>query len=217
MNLRILILATSFVATLSCTSNRSAIESNSELEITTTKDSAASAKLFAQKILGNHLRVQNHERHPSRYLDVQMIFETDDLLSYTSYSDNRLKDNSKIKDYNGYLLFVANYEDAMSAAHAFQELKTNTQVRISSLQGYSGLLVEQVQVFERIREKGGLITHKDNYVFYLLESCDKPPLGDNWTEYENIFLRYIFTNGRVEVINSDCGQDSFLVQEIRIH
>lgn len=155
------------------------------------------------------------------YWDIQMIFEADDFRSdhfntYTSYSNMQGFDKSVDGNYDGVILFMATYKDKKSAQHAFEKLKSNTKIRIAELEGFAGLLVEQVQVFERIRKSGGLFTQKDKYVFYLLESCETPPLESNWNDYENLFLSSITEkNEEIEIINADCGQDVFLVQKIK--
>lgn len=184
--------------------------------LTSNSDIADSALIFAKKVLKENLRIRYHERAIKNYFDVQMIFETDDLISYTSYFDKRYQDKLEEGNYNGFILFVANYKNTKSAKYAFQELKNNTPIRLSELEGMAGLLVEQVQIFERIRKSGGIFTQKDKYVFYLVETCEKPPVGTNWREYENLFLDYITEkNERIEVINADCGKDEFTIQNLK--
>jgi len=176
---------------------------------------------FSESVLNEKLRVIVHDRVPSNYWDIQMLFEADDFNSdhfnsYTSYSNVQSFDKPVDWNYDGVLLFATTYKDVQSAKHAFQVLKSMTKVRISELEGFAGLLVEQVQIFERIRKSGGLLTQKGKYVFYLLESCGAPPVGESWNDYENLFLSFITkTNEEIEIINADCEKDVFLVQKLK--
>lgn len=175
---------------------------------------------FSKSVLNDSLRVIVHDRVAMGYWDIQMIFEADDFQSdhfntYTSYSNMQGFDKSVDGDYNGVILFAATYKDVPSAQHAFQVLKTRTQIRMEELEGQAGLLVEQVGIFERIRTSGGLFAQKDKYVFYLLETCETPPVGESWNEYENLFLSFITErNEEIEIINADCETDEFVVQKI---
>ena len=176
---------------------------------------------FSENVLKENLRVIVHDRTPSRYWDIQMIFEADDFNSdhfnsYTTYSNMQHFDKSIDGNYNGVILFVATYKDVPSAQHAFQEVKTRTQIRMEDLKGQAGLLVEQVRIFERIRISGGLFTQKDKYVFYLLKSCGLPPVGESWNDYENQFLSFITEkNEEIEIIKADCKNDKFIVQKLK--
>ncbi|MEL6847877.1 MAG: hypothetical protein AAFP92_05135 [Bacteroidota bacterium] len=175
---------------------------------------------FSKRVLKENVRVVMHDRVAMNYWDIQMIFEADDFRSdhfssYTTYSDGQNFDTSIDGKYDGVILCVATYKDVPSAQHAFQEIKTRTQIRIAELEGQAGLLVEQVRIFERIRISGGLFTQKDKYVFYLLKSCHEPPAEKNWNDYENLFLSFITEkNEEIEVINAVCGKDAFVVQEL---
>ena len=205
----------------SCGVQKAEQEIRNNKELTFNTDLAKSALNFSKHVLKENLRVIDHQRVPSSYLDIQMIFEADDYKSdhfesYTSYSNLMNPDNSAKSDYDGFILFVANYKDVKSAEHAFQQLKSNTKIRITELEGFAGLLVEQVQVFERIRKSGGLFTQKDKYVFYLLKTCEAPPIGSSWSDYENLFLEYIMEkNEEIEVLKADCAKDIFSVQKIK--
>lgn len=183
-------------------------------------DPTESAHDFAKFVLGDSLSVMVHDRVAMGYWDIQMIFEADDFRSdhfntYTTYSNMKGFDKSVDGDYGGVILFAATYKDIPSAQHAFQVLKTRVQIRMEELEGQAGLRVEQVRIFERIRTSGGLFAQKDKYVYYLLESCEMPPVGASWNEYENLFLSFIAEkNEEIEVINADCEQDEFIVQKI---
>ena len=103
-----------------------------------------------------------------------------------------------------------------SAEHAFQVLKSNIKIQIAELQGMSGLLIEQVQVFERIRESGGMITQKGKYLFCLLKTCGTPLLGTSWDDYQKLFLTFITEKNEViEIVNTACEKDVFLIQSIQ--
>ena len=197
------------------------IETDTESMTQSNIDLEKSVMDFSKSVLNEKLRVIVHDRHPHNYWDIQMIFEADDFNSdhfnsYTSYSNVQSFDKPVDGNCDGVLLFATTYKDVETAQHAFQELKSNTKIRITELEGFSGLLVEQVQIFERIRKSGGMFTQKGKYVFYLLESCGVPPVGGSWNDYENLFLSFITkTNEEIEIINADCEKDVFLVQKLK--
>lgn len=176
---------------------------------------------FSKSVLKEKLNVIVHERVSMWYWDIQMIFESDDFRSdffssYITFSDGQRFDKSVDGNYDGVILFMTPYKDVKSAKHAYQELKSYTKIRIAELEGYAGLLVEQVRVLERIRKSGGLFTQKGKYVFYLVESCEKPPVGASWEDYENLFLRFITKkNEEIEITNANCEEDVFLVQKVK--
>ena len=184
-------------------------------------DLAESVLNFSKSVLKEDLSVDVHKRVPTWYWDIQMIFEADDFKSdhfntFTSYSNKEHFDKPIDRNYEGIILFAATYKDIPSAKHAFEVLKTRTQIRMEEINGQAGLRVEQVRIFEKIRDSGGLLTQKGKYVFYLVESCEKPPVGKNWNDYENLFLSFITAkNEEIEVINADCEKDEFIVQKLK--
>ena len=205
----------------SCGVNNVGQKIEKEKESVSNIDLEKSLLNFATNVLKENLRVIVHERTPSRYWDIQMIFEADNFNSdhfnsYTTYSNGEHFDKSVDGNYDGVILFMATYKDVPSAKHAFQELKIRTQIRKEEIEGQAGLRVEQVRIFERIRTSGGLFTQKDKYVFYLLESCEMPPVGTSWNDYENLFLSFITDkNEEIEIINADCEKDEFIVQKLK--
>jgi len=209
------------ITLFSCAAKKAKHNIGENYDLTSNPDVAKSALSFARNVLKDNLRIRFHERARSNYLDVQMIFETDNFetdhfISYSSYSNQLYKDNSTQGNYDGFLLFVATYDNTKSAEYAFQEIKSNSQIRIIELEGFAGLFVEQVQVFEKIRKSGGMIIQKDNYVFYLVETCGEPPIEDNWSDFENLFLQSITENNEeIEVLNADCEKEVFLIQKIK--
>lgn len=176
---------------------------------------------FSKSVLKENLRVIVHDRVPMYYWDIQMIFEADDFKSdhfnsYTTYTNVQHFDKPVDGNYDGVILFVATYKDVPSAQHAFQELKARTQIRMEELRGQAGLIVEQVRILERIRVSGGLFTQKDKYVYYLMESCEMPPVNASWNDYENLFISFITENNEeIEIINADCKKDEFIVQKLK--
>ena len=221
MRIRIYILLILSITLFSCGVKKAGQNIGEDKALASNPDAAMSALIFAEKVLQENLRIQQHERKQMGYLEVQMIFETDNFVTdnfvgYTSYSNQLYQDSSKQGNYDGFILFVGTYKNSKRAEYAFQELKTNTQTRISELEGMAGLFVEQVQIFERIRKSGGMITQKGKYVFYLVETCTEPPIGANWSDYENLFLKLMTEkNEEIEVINADCENDTFLIQNMK--
>ena len=184
-------------------------------ELIAIQDAPDSAFKFSEKVFGENLRVHSYERSISGYLDVQMLFETEELLGYTAFSNELYQKGTDLNNYEGCILFVATYKNLKSAEYAFKHVKSNSEIRFSEIEGMSGLVVEQVQVLERIRKSGGMFTQKGKYVFYLVETCGKPPVEANWNDYENLFLGSITEkNEEIQVINADCGMDRLKVQNI---
>ena len=215
-----LISVISTTAVFSCGVQNTTQKDSLNIETMADNDSTESALDFSKYVLNDSLRIIVHDRVVMGYWDIQMIFEADDFRSdhfntYTTYSNMQNFDKSVDGDYDGIILFAATYKDVPSAQHAFQVLKTRTQIRAEDLEGQAGLRVEQVRIFERIRTSGGLFVQKDKYVFYLLESCETPPVCESWNEYENLFLSFITEkNEEIEIINADCEKDEFVVQKI---
>ena len=176
---------------------------------------------FSKDMLKDSLRVDIHERKRTYYWDIQMIFEADDFKSdhfntFTSYSDRQFFHKPVDENYEGILLFAATYKDVASAQHAFHELKIRTQIRMTDIEGQAGMRVEQVRIFERIRESGGLLTQKDNFVFYLLNSPELRPDDTGWDDYTNLFLSYITTkNEETEIIKADGNIDEFKIKKVK--
>ena len=184
---------------------------------TTAIDLSTAAINFSKQVFGENLRVIYHDRAESNYFDVQMLFEADDFESdhftgYTSYSNKLVPNKSWDSNYDGFILFEVIFKDSDSAKHAFDIIKSITEIRFSELEGLAGLLVEQIQIFERIRHNGGMFTQKEEHLFYLLKTCDNPPYGNDWNAYENMFLSLITTENEViEVVNIDCGDKEFVI------
>ena len=84
-------------------------------------DPAMSALIFAGKVLQENLIIQQHERKQMGYLEVQMIFETDNFVTdyfvgYTSYSNQLYQESSKQGNYDGFILFVGTYKNSKRAS-----------------------------------------------------------------------------------------------------
>ena len=204
------------IALLSCVVKKTEQKIIVNKDLISNTDLERSALHFSEKVLKENLRVRFHERLIMNYFEVQMLFETDDLIGYTSYFDKRYQDNLEWGNYEGFILFVATYKNSKSAEYAFNHLKSNSEIRLSELEGMAGLVVEQVQVLERIRMSGGMFTQKGKYIFYLAETCGEPSIGGNWSDYENLFLEFITEDyEEIEVINADCGMDKLIVQKIK--
>lgn len=208
------------VVWVSCATHSKSKEQNPEWVESIPPEKAAQS--FARSILNARYHETEHRRMTMGYWDVQMLFEADDwksdrFSSFTTYSATQTVDQSGDGYYNDVLLFATPYKDEPSAQHAFAKLKEYAQIRYSDIEGQAGLLAEQVQILERIRESGGLFLQQGNYLFFLPESCDAPPVGKTWREYEQYFLRDIAPEKKkVEVLNANCGEDVFEVEEVLV-
>ena len=216
MEIRNYILLILIITLFSCKGRKVDQNIGQNKELITTQDSSNSALKFAEKVFGDCLRVHSYERSVSGYQDVQMLFETDELLEYTAFSNELYQKETPSNNYEGCILFVATYKNLKSAEYAFKHLKSNSEIRLSEIEGMAGLVVEQVYVLERIRKSGGMFTQKGKYVFYLVETCGEPPVEANWNDYENLFIESITEkNEEIQVINADCEMDRLIVQNIK--
>ncbi len=178
-------------------------------------DTPNSAIKFANKVTDENVSVHAYDLFTSNYPDVQMLFETEELASFSSYSYKLSPTCPKPMNYEDCLLFEATYKNLKSAENVFQEIKANSHIRKSEVAGMAGIFYEQVQVFERIRKTGGMIAQKGKSIFFLVKSCKEPPIGENWKDYENLFLEFITEkNEEIEVLNADCRMGDLKVQII---
>ena len=211
-----------FATLSSCGTQKGKQHEPEALETTTALSIEESVLQFAQYVLGDDLHMAVHQRVPMNYWDVQMIFEANDWKSdhfknYTTFANTPHLDKRGDRNYTEVILFMVPFKDIPSAQHAFDAIKGSSQIRIKDLEGLAGLLVEQVQIYERIRMSGGLLTLKDNYVFYLVESCENPPIGDSWENYEHLFLSSIGApRETMEVVNADCGVDEMAIATMKV-
>ena len=151
---------------------------------------------FAEKVFGERLRV-HYTEHQRGDLGVDALFESEELIGYTTFSNELYQKGPSPTDLKDCILFAAKYKNEESAEWAFNHLKTNSTIRASEVEGMAGIVPVQVRFLEQIRSDGdgGFFTQQGNYVFFLAENGDVPPIGANWQDYENLFLESIAGEG----------------------
>ena len=168
---------------------------------------------FAQKVSDESVNIHSYDLFTSNYMDVQMLFETKALQNFSCFSNKISQTDVKPMNYEDCILFVATYDKVKNAKNVFQVLKSTSQIAISEVEGMAGIFVEQVQVFERIRRSGGMITQKGKCIFFLVKRCVEPPITESWRDYENLFVESITEkNEEVEVLFGDCEMEALTVQ-----
>ncbi len=147
---------------------------------------------FAEEVLGERLRVHFTE-YKRGDLGVDALFESEDLIGYTTFSNDLYRKVPSPVELKDCILFAASYKDQKSAEAAFHHLKANSVIRASEVEGMVGPTPVQVRFLERIRNDGdgGLFTQQGSYVFFLTENGEEPPLAANWKDYGELFLASI--------------------------
>jgi len=173
-----------------------------------------SASQFAEMVLGQRLRI-HYTEHKRGNLGVDALFESDEMIGYTTFSNELYQKSPSPVDVEGCVLFAANFKNEESAEWAFNHLKSNSAIRASEVKGMVGIVPVQVRFLEQIRNAGALFSQQGNYVFYLPETCESPLVEANWEDYENLFIQSITVpNEEITVIVADCDTEGFLVQDV---
>lgn len=147
---------------------------------------------FAEEVLGERLRV-----HFTPYrrgdLGVDALFESEELIGYTTFSNDLYQKVPSPVNLQDCILFAAKYRNEKSAEGAFNHLKANSVIRASAVEGMVGPTPVQIRFLERIRNAGdgGMFTQRGSYVFFLTENGEEPPIAANWKDYEDLFLASI--------------------------
>ena len=165
---------------------------------------------FATKILDF-----NKVKHSAEYLSRSevghvTIFNFDGLKNYYAYSDKRYPKNSQPTYYENFTLFVFEYESEVSASNCINLIYANTNLTSEQLDSIRKNNPKLLNNIETSLKPGGLIIQKNNYVFSLVKTCRKPPVKNNWKEYEDIFIRSISTDGQtIKTLNAKCGMMNY--------
>ena len=172
---------------------------------------------FAKKVSEGNLKIHTYDLFTSRYPDILTLFETEKLLRFSSLSHKQSVGEENPMNYEDCILFVASYQNPVVADSIFREIKYRSEIRAAELEGMAGLWVEQAFFFERIRKTGAMITRKGKDVFFLVESCEAPPVEENWKDYENLFVEFITDKEEeIEVFNADCNTEEFIIERMKV-
>ena len=177
---------------VSCKSNVSDHHSQQDDSPASTQELLDDVSKFAKQVLVERLRV-HYTEHKRGDLGVDALFESEELVGYTTFSNDLYQKVRGPVDLKDCILFAANYKNQESAELAFNHLKSNSVIRASEVEGMAGILPVQVRFLEKIRNDGGggLFTQQGSYVFFLTQSGEVPPIAANWKDYENLFLASI--------------------------
>ena len=177
---------------VACRTNVSDDHSQQDESPSSAEELLDDASKFAEEVLGERVRVY-YTQHKRGDLGVDALFESDELIGYTTFSNELYQKSPSPVDLENCILFAGNYKDQTSANRAFKHLMANSVIRASEVEGMVGIMPVQVRFLEKIRNDGdgGLLTHQGNYVFFLTETGEVPPIATNWKDYENLFLASI--------------------------
>lgn len=147
---------------------------------------------FAEQVLGERLRV-HFTAYKRGDLGVDALFESEELIGYTTFSNDLYQQIPSPVNLKDCILFAGNYKNQESAERAFNHLKANSVIRAAEVEGMVGPAPVQIRFLEKIRSDGdgGLFTQQGSYVFFLTENGEEPPIAANWKDYENLFLASI--------------------------
>ena len=228
-NLKILILGVTFLL-ISCERKRDGeIIKGGELSVASQaigadKSNSSSENFhpkfedFAKYVLGVNLRVHDFKYVivNYRYFDLLPI---DGLLGITAFSDKNYPKKIEPQDYNHFLFFCYKYHSKNEALRGFDHFYTTSQLDLNDTLGIDQSYLQKSKLIRSVSKPGGLIVQVDKWIFHLVESCGNNPLGLNWTEYENLFIKYITEPNSefITVLNADCGGFNYKneVREIR--
>ena len=177
---------------VSCKSNVSDHHSQQDDSPPSAQELLDDVSKFAKEVLGERLRV-HYTEHKRGDLGVDALFESEELIGYTTFSNDLYQKVPGPVDLKDCILFAANYKNQESAQRAFNHLKGNSAIRASEVEGMVGIVPVQVRFLEKIRNdgNGGMFTQLGSYVFFLTENGEVPPIAANWKDYENLFLASI--------------------------
>lgn len=177
---------------VSCKSHVSEHQSNLNDSPSGEKELLNSVMPFAEEVLGEDLRM-HYTEYKRGNLGVDAFFESEDLIGYTTFSNELYQKVSSPTDLMDCILFAAEFNSQESAEWAFNHIKSNSVISVSEVEGMVGIMPVQVRFMDLIRGggDGGLFTHLGNYVFFLPENGEAPPILSNWPDYENFFLQSI--------------------------
>ena len=192
MCIRYAVILISCLILVSCKANVSEQYPQTDKSPPTDKELLDDASRFAKKILGESLRVHKTE-YIRGELGINALFESEKLIDYTTFSNERYQKDSGPFVLKDCILFAANYKDSKSAESAFELLKESSKIRASEVEGMAGITPVQVRFLEKIRndEAGGMFTQQGSYLFFLVEYGQVPSIATSWENYENLFLESI--------------------------
>ena len=173
-------------------------------------DYSKNAEIFAKEILQEDFRIHKFtiRTEKPKYL---RIFNSKNLDLITAYSNKNYPEKREPNHYEHFTLFVLKYKNNESAKNSFDNIKSDSKYGWIDLKNLNGEIKTRVRTLSIYAKYGGLILHKDNQIYNLVETCQGVPKGvNNWIEYENKFINSITENNeKIEILNADCGNDRF--------
>lgn len=192
------------------------IESKSEIktELELGKNYSKSAKLFAQEILKENIRVHSFDLANSENPKHLKIFENYGLDKIEAYSNKNYPKNSNPNYYEHFTLIIASYNGQENAEKTFARIKSDSKYGLSEWNELEKELSERVRSLNIGAKPGGMITQKGKQIFSLVETCGEIPIGGKWIDYENKFIGFLTKIGEeIEVLNANCGMDRYIIEK----
>ena len=188
-----------------------------ELESELDNDYSISAELFAKEVLKENIRTHVFELTNSQKPKHCEIFLSDGLQKIVAYSNKDYPKNSKPNYYEHFTLFVATYDNQENAKKTFNRIKSDSKYGLSESRELESDQLERVRALNIGAKPGGMITYRGKQVFSLVETCRTTPIGGNWIEYENKFVKFLLENGEeIDVLNSGCGSDRYIYESRKV-
>lgn len=165
---------------------------------------------FIELVLKGNQRIHFKEYFNSNNVGHLQIFNIKGLNNYYAYSDNRYPKNSQPTYYENFTLFILEYDNEESASSSLKNIYNNTNLspdQMDSLRNENPILLRSI---DGSLKPGGLICHRNNYIFSLVKTCRSPPIKNSWKEFEELFIKSIsFDVQELNTLNAKCGMMNY--------
>jgi len=161
---------------------------------------------FASSILKENKRILLKDDLKESGVGHLSIFSKMGLKNHYAYSDKRYPKNSQPTYYENFTLFVLEYDSEKSASNSFSKVYVNSKLNNDQMDSLRNSNPNLLRSINTSLKPGGLICQRNNYVLSLIKTCSRPPIKNNWREYEDVFIRSISTDGKtINTLNAKCG------------
>jgi len=198
--------------------NAVTVDSIKEKTVTTKRSVLPDFQGFAIEVLGENLRKHDFKYVIENYSLFDLI-PIDGLDSVIAYSNKDYPKNSNPTYYNHFTFFCYKYTNSNQAKLNFDSYYLTSHLNMDDTVGVDQSYIKKANKIKGLSKYGGLIVQEDNWIFHLVETCGNTPIGGSWTDYEDLFIRFI-TNNRNEpiaVLNADCGKMKFIKEKRTTH
>lgn len=162
---------------------------------------------FIQSTLKQNQRYHSKEDLKKNDIAHIKIFDQTGLTNYYAYSDKRYPQSDPPTEYDHFTLFVLEYDNETSASNSFKTVYRHSKLDRELIDSLRVLDPQLLNSIATSLKPGGLICHRNNYIFSLVKTCRKPPFNIKWDEYEQLFINCISSdNILINTLNAKCGK-----------